>query len=62
MPIEMFHEPGEILNLDKCVAELDGQVFALIFSASDAGQKYWPDIAAYAELRAAELETQAAGG
>ena len=45
MPIEMFQEPDEILNLDKGVAELDGQVYALMFSASDAGQKYWPDIA-----------------
>ena len=62
MPIEMFQEPDEILNLDKGVAELDGQVYALMFSASDAGQKYWPDIAAYAEQRAAELETQAAEG
>lgn len=59
MPIEMFQEPDEILNLERGVAELDGQVFTLIFSASDAGQKYWPDIAAYAEQRAAQLEAQA---
>ena len=59
MPIDEIADHETILRRGKGVASLDGRTYVHLAAVSDAGQKHWPDIAAFAERRAAEIEAEA---
>ena len=59
MPIDKIADHAAILGRGKGLVDLDGQTYVHLATVSDAGQKHWPDIAAFAERRAAEIEAEA---
>ena len=59
MPIDKIADHAAILGRGKGLVDLDGQTYVHLATVSDAGQKHWPDIAAFAEQRADEIEAEA---
>ena len=59
MPIDEIADHAAILGRGKGVADLDRRTYVHLAAVSDAGQKHWPDIASFAERRAAEIEEEA---
>ena len=58
MPIDKIADHAAILDRGKGLADMDGQTSVHLATVSDAGQKHWPDIAAFAERRADEIEAE----
>ena len=59
IPIDEIADHEIILRRGKGVTDLDGRTYVHLAAVSDAGQKHWLDIAAFAERRAAEIEEEA---
>ena len=61
VPLSMIPVAEEIMKRDQGLAGLNNEIFVTLEALSDAGQKHWPVIAAFAEQRAAALDEEAAG-
>ena len=58
-PISEVRNPDPIFHRGKGIAELDGITYVSLYSLSDTGQRYWPDIARFLEQHADRLEADA---
>lgn len=58
-PISEIQESDAIYHRGKGMAELDGVTYVSLYSLSDTGQQYWPDIARFLERHADLLEAEA---
>ena len=58
IPLDQIEDPAAILERDKGLADLDDDIYVFLGAVSDAGQKHWLDIAAFAERRADEIEAE----
>ena len=58
LPAARLSRREEVLERGKGIESLDGVTYVHLSSVSDAGLEHWPDIAAFAEMRAAELEAE----